>query len=40
MIATKPHLGNILKLTILCNFLGIDMAMVIYNWHCLCILMK
>ena len=39
MIAAQPYLGDIIKLTILSDLSGIDMAVIVQDGSSLCILM-
>ena len=39
MVAAHPYLGNIIKLSVFCDFLRTDMTVVIQNRHLCCILM-
>ena len=40
MVSTKPYLSNIFELSVFSNFSWVDMAVIVKNWHLLCIIME
>ena len=40
VISAQPYLGNVFKFSVFCDFSGVDMTMVIQNWHFFCVIVE